>query len=479
MAERPNILILMTDQQRADCLSAVGHPQLRTPNTERIAASGVLFTQAATVSPVCMPARASFVNSLYPHNHGMWRNRGCMQPEDDTFFQHLQGAGYCTALIGKSHYYAHGKGHMADYLPYMYARGLEYVHEVTGPLATQFMRSHMTDYLEEHGLYEAFKRDYADRRKHREENPFLVRRSPLPAENFLDSYVGRRAEEYLSQYADSRPLCLFVGFPGPHEPWDAPGEYASMYDPDRAPEPIPPSDPGSLPESIRDMDDFHAMGSYSQESARKVRTNYYGKISLIDHWIGRILDVCDERGMLEDTITVFWSDHGDMLGDHGRVFKCTFFESSMRVPLMVSWPARFRGGRTSDALAETVDVYPTLMDLLGLEVPERCQGRSLSPVLLGSKTEVRESQLSEIEYRDEKRLCLRTGRRKYAVRQNGDGFMLFDLEEDPEESRNLIGQNAELEHGMREMLLRKLVGTQHHKSGCQPDPKIPGLLRPF
>lgn len=479
MAERPNILILMTDQQRADCLSAVGHPQLRTPNMDRIAESGVLFTQAATVSPVCMPARASFANSLFPHNHGMWRNRGCMQPEDDTFFQHLQGAGYCTALIGKSHYYAHGKGHMADYLPYMYARGLEYVHEVTGPLATRVMRSHMSDYLEEHGLYKAFKTDYAERGKHRGENPFLVRPSPLPAEHFLDSYVGRRAEEYLSEYADPRPFCLFVGFPGPHEPWDAPGEYASMYDPEGAPEPIPPVDPNSLPESIQDMSDFQTMGSFSEENARRVRANYYGKISLIDHWVGRILDTCKERGLLDNTITVFWSDHGDMLGDHGRVFKCTFHESSMRVPLIVGWPGSLPEGTTSDALAQTVDVYSTLMELLGLEVPERCQGRSLVPVLSGSETNVREYQLSEISYSGEKRLCLRTRGKKYAIRQNGDGFMLFDLGEDPEERENLMGEDADLEDGMRQMLLRKLVNTQYQMSACQPDPRAPGLLRPI
>ncbi len=462
MDSRPHMLIVMTDQQRADCLSCAGHPQLRTPNMDRIAEEGVRFTQAATVSPLCMPARASFVNSLYPHNHGMWGNNGSMPSRDDTFFHHLQRAGYLTAYIGKSHYYPHGRGHLRDHEEYMHARGLEYVHETTGPLATQTTRSYMTDLLSQHGLYEAFKADYAERSMQRAENPFLIRPSPLPVELYLDSYVGRQAASFIESYTDVRPMCLFVGFPGPHEPWDAPGEYASMYDPAKTPHPIPwPEHNTALPDSVRGMDDFLIMNGSTPQNIAKVRANYYGKISLIDRWVGSILDACEERNMLDRMIVVFWSDHGEMLGDHRRVFKSTFHESSMRIPLMFRWPDHFPMGETRDALAETIDVYPTLLGALGLKTPDRCLGLSLLPVLEDEETHLRNAQLSEVVHRGERRICLRSRTHKYAVRPSGEGFMLYDLKKDPWEQHNMIGDGGGLEKTLRDALLRTLVAAQY------------------
>jgi len=467
MKNRPNILILMTDQQRADCLSCAGHPQIRTPNMDRIAKEGVRFSQASTVSPVCMPARASFVNSLYPHNHGMWSNRGCMPAHDETFFHHLKEGGYYTSYVGKSHYYSPRGGHMREFEGYMHARGLDYVHETTGPLATQRIKSYMTDELEREGLYEVFKEDYADRVNKRKENPFLVRPSPLPVDLFLDSYVGRQAVEFIDGYSQKEPLCLFVGFPGPHEPWDAPGEYATMYDEAKTPEPVPWEEVGDdVPEEIRRMEDFQPMPASTDENIRRVRANYYGKISLIDHWIGRILDALEDKNMMDDTMVVFWSDHGDMLGDHRRVFKSTFYESSMRVPLILRWPGHFEEGAVSDTLAEIIDVFPTLLDALDMEPSHRALGRSLMPVLKDPKAPFRDAQLSEILHAGERRICIRTRACKYAVRENGDGFMLFDLERDPQELHNLIGKEEDLERELREKLFRRIVGAHYYMDTC-------------
>jgi len=477
MAERPNILILMPDQQRADCLSYLGHPQLRTPNMDRIARQGVVFTQASTVSPLCMPARASFVSSIYPHNHGMWSNAGCLPPHDDTFFQRLQRSGYFTAHIGKSHYYSHGGLHMSDFEGYMRARGFEYVHETTGPWASVSTRSYMTDLWEEHGLYEAFKEDYRNRAAARKShNRFLVRPSPLPEELYLDSYVGSQAEKFLRAYDDDRPLCLFVGFPGPHEPWDAPGRYAAMYDPRRSPDPIPyPESNSNLPESIREMPDFQPFPDSTPENIAAIRANYYGKISLIDHWIGRILDACEERGLLENMLVIFWSDHGEMLGDHRRLYKSTFFESSMRVPLIVSWPGRLPEGKRCDAPAETVDIYPTVLEAAGVEPSGRCLGSSLISAAEGSSS-LREVQLSEVIYGGERRICIRTSRYKYAIRQDGKGYMLYDLRRDPNEQENLIGTEEELERDLREMLLTRLVSSSYSMRSFKTGPD--GLPRP-
>ncbi len=461
MGRKPHILILMTDQQRADCLSCAGHPQIRTPHLDRIAGEGVRFTQAITVSPVCMPARASFINSLYPHNHGMWQNRGCLQPHGPTLFHHLREAGYRTAHIGKAHYYRHGGGHMADREEYMHGLGLEDVHETTGPMATRKVQSYMTDCWAEGGWHEVFKEDYADRLRRRGDNPFFVRASPLPVDLYPDSYVGRKAVEYIQEYDDGRPMCLFVGFPSPHDPWDAPGEYATMYDREKTPEPIPwPAQGRSLPPHIRDMEDFQPMNGSTLENIRGIRTNYYGKISLVDHWIGRILDALDEKGLLDNTLIVFWSDHGEMLGDHRRLWKSTFHESSMRVPLILRWPDHFEKGVSSDALVEIIDVYPTLMEVLDLGKVQRCLGESLLPLLIDPRASFRDLQLSEIAHAGERRLCIRTQGHKYAVRENGDGYMMYDLGQDPHEQNNIIGQHDGLEQQLRERLLRRLVATQ-------------------
>ena len=231
MSERPHILILMTDQQRADCIGCAGHPQIKTPHLDRLAAEGMRFSQAATVSPICMPARASFINGLYPHNHGMWTNVGEMPADDETVFHHLQRAGYLTAHVGKSHYYVHERKtrHLADREPYLHARGLEFVHETTGPWATCVTGSYLTDDWQTKGLWEAYQRDYKQRERAPGGSNAATWPSPLPVEDFLDSYIGRQAVEFVESYEDDRPMCLFVGFGGPHDPWDAPGEYAEMY----------------------------------------------------------------------------------------------------------------------------------------------------------------------------------------------------------------------------------------------------------
>jgi arylsulfatase A-like enzyme len=218
------------------------------------------------------------------------------------------------------------------------------------------------------------------------------------------------------------------------------------------------------------MEDFQPMGNSSPENIRRVRANYYGKISLIDAWVGRILDACGERGMLDDMLIAFWSDHGDMVGDHRRVFKSTFHESSIRVPLMLSWPDHFERGVKSDALAEIIDVYPTLVEALGLDAPPRVLGRSLAPALDDPRCSIRDAQLIEILHENERRVCIRTRDGKYAVRQDGEGFMLYDLEEDPREQHNLIGEESGIEGGLRDQLLRRLVGAQYSMVSGRPTP---------
>ena len=477
MAREPNILILMPDQQRADCLSSAGHPQIKTPNMDRIAREGMRFAQATTVSPICMPARISFIKGLYPHNYGIWANYGELAPTDETLFHILQRAGYATAYIGKSHYYPHAErwfpmpdAHMSMREDYMHALGLEHVYETTDLNNFDKVGSFVRDRLERLGLWETFKQDIRERREvggAMAALNLMVRPSPLPVEEYVDSCIGRKAVEFVQAYEDTRPLCLFVGFVGPHEPWDAPGEYATMYDPDETPSAIPiPEGYESFPDYVREKKDFEVIPPAGIETIPEIRANYYGKISLIDTWFGHILDAFQSRGWLDDLLVVHWADHGEMAGDHGRLDKSTFHEASLRVPLVLRWPGRIPANTTTSALVENIDVSPTLLEAVGSEPSVRCLGRSLWPVMRDPQAEVRDYQLSEIyaskEF-GERRMMIRSHRHKYAIDEAGRGFMLYDLQEDPEEQHNLIGREgtASLERDLREVLLKRLVASQY------------------
>ncbi len=477
MADRPDILILMPDQMRADCMGCAGNEVIQTPNLDRLAEGGVRFSHCCTSSPLCMPARYSFVSGTYPHNHGMWTNTGRQDPYDETLFHHLQRAGYYTAHVGKSHFYQHAEFDAREWEPYMHARGYDYVHETGGPWANTRMGSYLTDYWQERGgLWDAYREDYERRR---ENGPTSVWPSPHSVDDYQDSYVGRHARDFLAAYDRDRPLCMFAGFPGPHEPWDAPGEYAEMYDPDDMPARIEPSEP---PEWLSGaaLEYYHHLRRDGIEDAdfRRMAANYYGNISLIDHWVGEILATQDSRRGLDETIVVFWSDHGEMLGDHQRLSKSIFFRSALRVPLIVHWP-QMGGGLVRDELCSQIDILPTLLDGLDLEPSPRAMGRSLMPALAGGEPPPDPEALSEVG----QHTMLRTRRHKYVIDGHGDGAALYDLEEDPDETVNLCGRDdmAEIEAEMRDRLLRMWTRTQARR----PFPtdrgvaKVGELPRPF
>jgi len=465
MKKTPNIIILMPDQFRADCTGVSGNKYIKTPNIDKIAEKGIFFENCFTTTPVCMPARASFVSGLYPHNHKMWENKGNLPSNDETFFHHLKEAGYFTSYIGKSHFYQHGKFHMKEKEPYMHARGIDYVHETTGPWATVTTDSYMTDYLKEKGLLSVFREDYV---KVRGKNRFATHPSPLPEEDYLDSYVGKQAVRFLKEYNNDKPLCLFVGFPGPHEPWDPPKKYAEIYDSAEVPGPIPSRDiPPWIPEKVKERlrRERERFPHLDEEKLKKVKRNYYGKITLIDYWIGKIIDVLYEKNWFDNSLIIFWSDHGEMLGDHGLFFKQVFYESSVKVPLIIKMPENLNKGKRIKSLVEIIDVFPTILDISNCSPSERCLGKTLVPLIEGKVNSHRESVLSEIYFMDSFNYMLRTENYKYAVDGDGEGFLLFDLENDPYERINLIGNPdfEKIENDLKNQLLKKILSLQLKK----------------
>ncbi len=474
MNTQPNILFIMADQFRADALGCAGG-WTRTPHLDRIAGQGVRFANCVTTSPICIPARASLASGLYPHNTGLWTNKGYTLPEHwRTWMSAIRDAGYRTSLFGKTHLHRHGGDQdLRDRAPLLHAYGLDDVDETTGPHAAASTRCRMTDLWEQHGLYQAFKDDLKFRQWGR---GLSTHPSPLGREFHYDAYVGQAAAAYLRAYDRDQPWFCWTSFGGPHEPWDAPEPYDRMFDPATMPAPVPRIQ-GCDGRPVGGLDHHFDLYDRRQrevskiplndETARKLQANYAGKIALIDEQIGAILRVVEARGELDHTVIVFTSDHGEMNGDHGLIYKSCFLDGAARVPLLVSAPAMRRegaAGRVCQAPAELIDVGPTLVELAGAEWKWEQHGVSLAPALADPNARQREDALCEFEGE----VMLLTDRWKAAINTAGQIYLLIDRLADPAEQRNLAGDPSlrDTETALRLRILERLAGSQRQVPLC-------------
>jgi choline-sulfatase len=456
--KQPNILFIMTDQMRADALGCAGG-WARTPNLDRLAAGGTRFQDCTTTSPVCIPARVSLATGLYAHNTGVWQNMPyTLSPESDTWMQRVRDAGYATSVFGKTHLHPH-RGDLRDREHLLHGYGLDTVDEIGGPRASARIGSHMTDLWEREGYLSAYREDYRERFAVK---PHVVRPSVLPFELYADVYVGRRSAEYLERYDEDRPWFCWVSFGGPHEPWDTPEPYASMYDPADMPAPAPRPETGSPRRPAGVLDEklgLYPAGAVTAEDIRAMRANYAGNVSLIDEQIGEILAVVESRGEMENTVIVFTSDHGELNGDHGAIYKECFLDGCLRVPMIVSTPeSRGAGlGRVSETPIEWIDAGATILDLIGASQPEGRFARSLCCEVESPFAPVREEALSELFGE----VCIVTKEWKMAVNRDGEPYLLFHRPSDPQEQDNLAGSeaHAEIRGELTRRMTRRIVSS--------------------
>jgi choline-sulfatase len=291
----------------------------------------------------------------------------------------------------------------------------------------------------------------------------MVRPSTLPFEWYADVYVGQRAKEYLVAYDRPEPWFCWVSFGGPHEPWDAPEPYASMYDPGSMPPSVPcPEEGRARPRGVLD-DRLSAAPTFEPGDVGKLRANYAGKVTLIDHQIGEILEAIEARGELGNTVISLTSDHGEMNGDYGLIYKQTFLNGAVRVPMLLRTPETVGSpvaGQVCDSPVEWFDLGPTVVDLAGGPLSHQQFARSLVPLLSDPAAPHRSEAISEL--RGE--LMILDRRWKMAVNRRGLPYLLFDLESDPRETCNLVGlpEMADVENELRRRLLERLVQTQLH-----------------
>ena len=453
-----NILFLMTDQQRWDAMGCSGG-WVNTPNLDRIAAEGVRFGNCVTTSPLCVPARVTLAIGAYPHNNGVWGHIPYTVPADaDNWMREIKELGYRTSLFGKTHLHPHhGAPDLRDKEDLLHAWGLDDVDEIGGPRACLRAMSHMTARWEDKGLLDAYRDDFRERSA----KPWVVRPSALSLDDYYDVYVGQQAKRYLSSYDRDEPWFCWVSWGGPHQPWDTPEPYASRYDSESMPAPAMHDIDGPRPRGQIDQrfDGMKRYPAFEKGEVGAMRADYAGGVSLIDDQIGEILAVIEERREMDATVIAFTSDHGEMNGDHGLISKSNFYDGAVRVPLIVRTPGAEYSGIVNDSPAETVDLGPTLVELAGGQLDYRQVGKSLTGALDGSRH--RDDALSEIMGE----FMLMNDEWKIALNKEGETYMLFDRQNDPDEERNLAGMSEYRGEAdaMRSRILERIAQSQLHE----------------
>jgi choline-sulfatase len=388
----PNILFLMADQFRADALGCID-PRTRTPHLDALAARGWLFTNAYANSAECIPSRISLATGLYPHQTGVMVNEPCaLHPRFPNWIQAIERAGYATSLFGKTHLHPHS-GDLREQAHLMQQYGLQVVDEIGGPRASAHLMSNMTALWEQHGFLERYRADFADRFA---TDPFVARPSVLPLDLYYDCYVGQAARNYFATAPLNRPWFCWISFGGPHEPWDAPEPYASMYDRDAVAPGLPKPPDFSARRGLlqRAYGNRGGAPQLSDDQVAAMRANYAGNVSLIDDQIGKIIETIRDRGELDNTVIIFTSDHGEMNGDHGLVYKGNFLEPAIKVPLIVTLPGQCHPARSS-AFVELMDVGATLVDYAAGTIPSPSLAKSLRPLITGNTAQHRPFAVSE------------------------------------------------------------------------------------
>ncbi len=474
-SEKPNILFIMTDQQRWDCVGANGNAIIQTPNLDRLAVRGANFTHAFVSSPVCVPSRISFFTGRYAHSH---RNRVNYTPLDrsEVLMQaRLKAAGYRTISVGKLHYY-----------PPTPEEALRTGFDAVELHDAVSFTDRWSDYVKwrlakdpkKDVNYRALATDIAPGK-----NPF---RSAIDAAFTETAWTGERARHWVSELASgSQPFFLYVSFWKPHSPYEVAAPYDGMYDDVKIPiaDTVSLNEVPKLPPPVQKLAMRNGGPKLDPERLQWAYRSYYGTISHVDHEIGAILDALEATGKAADTLIVFSSDHGDQLFEHAITDKNCFFESSVRVPFMVSLPGRIKPARY-DQLIETVDLLPTLFEFIGLPEPREVQGRSFAPLIadMGRTYTPRDAVFSEnvipevitgrkldlpfekgqgvdgVRHPDAK--MVRTDRWKYCYYPAGYAE-LYDLKADPGERTNLAGRPEvhPIEDEMRTRLLDWLINS--------------------
>ena len=480
-----NAVVIMVDQMRATASHLWGNPDCRTPNLEKLSRKGVLYSNAFTPHPLCVPARVSLWSSQYTHTHGGRRNETFMPPETLHAFEVWKQLGYTTGLIGKNHCFKEpGDLDLFDVWCEITHRGFEDRFPVKG----------MQWFRPEGKIEEA----HSVRQNMPKVNPvFSYAFTEFPLEDYSTGLITGQTVRFLEANRD-RPFALWVSYPDPHMPYEAPVSYASQFNAEslRIPEWRENEEQGA-PERNRVLKKLLGVEDYPREDLKRFMVAYYAMIRFIDDGVGRIMEALEALDLHRNTVVVFCSDHGDFAGEHGMVSKGgAFYDSMTRIPLIFCDPGRSAAGQIEESMVNLIDIVPTLFRLQGQDLPRSFQGRPLPGItdeppreyafseygaggpaftmdhlakLPGpyGRAAVKESlQWREAEGR---RKMVRSLKWKYVHDPCGDRDELYDLTVDPNEHFN-VADRPEHREVLRKLQRELLDWSIRTEGGTTPTP---------
>ncbi len=440
MSSRPNVIFILSDQHNAKVLSHKGHPDVKTPNLDRLAAEGVRCDNAITQNPICTPSRVSFLSGQYCHNHGIYGLGGPNPGGLPTVLGHFRRHGYATAAIGKIH------------CPeYWVEDDTDFFREVC-PGCSVGDNPEYRAYLAARGLLEDW--SFSEGRKGTFGQCLDGYMSPLAYRDAPEGWIVTQAMEFMRKARqDNKPFIAHVSFPRPHQTYAPVREFWEMYDENSLR--LPPNWQYSLErkaptlrrtvQSARDRAAEWTVTephTYEAGCRRKLR-GYLGCVSMMDHAVGELLDWLDQHGLAENTVVVYSADHGDYACEHGIVEKAPGIcsDAITRIPYIWRFPVAIKAGTVVEPIVETVDVLPTLCSLCELPPMQTADGHDVSPLLRGENILVREVGVTEFAWSK----SLRKGSYRYVyypremfAEEYPDGFgELYNLADDPWEMNNL------------------------------------------
>jgi uncharacterized sulfatase len=491
--DRPNILFITSDQQHWNTLGQF-NPEIQTPNLDRFAETGVTFTRAYCANPTCTPTRASLITGTYPSQHGAWALGTKLPETEHTVGEDFQAAGYRTALVGKAHFQPlRGTDEYPSLESYPLMQDLEFWRGFHGPFYgfehIEVARNHTDEahcgqhyaiWMEENGCSNW--RDYFVPPTGTKD-PKQVHHWEIPERFHYDAWIAERTNALMEQYADAgEPFFLWASFFDPHPGYLAPEPWDTMYDP--ATLTVPDATPGEhdrnpphfqLTQTEKpdfsawqepDGNGMHGFGAHRYDRKKLARdiAVYYGMTSLMDKYIGVILDRLDALGLADNTVVVFTTDHGHFYGQHGLTAKGPFhYEDMIRVPFVARCPGGANPGTRSDALISLVDLPQTWLALSGIDAPRTMTGVDQSALLRGETDRVRKHVVVE-NHHQPTTIHVKTyvdERYKLTVYFNREYGELFDLQEDPGEVRNLWAEPSARE--LKAALVMKLLFAEMAK----------------
>ncbi|GAA4926335.1 sulfatase-like hydrolase/transferase [Streptomonospora halophila] len=464
---RPNIVFVITDQQRFDTVAALGHGHVDTPNLDRLVREGTAFTATYVTAPSCSPSRASLFTGVYPHSLGVLRNEEHWR---HSWVETVADSGYRCVNVGKMHTHpwetplgfhertvVENKDRDHPSVPFFHDQldKAFWIRGETKPTRTTYRER--ADYRERLGAFEW----------------------ELDEDMHPDVFVGGNAVWWLDTYPGDEPFFLQIGFPGPHPPYDPVPRHLDAYRDRDMPRPLrSDEDLAAQPEALGrlrrehqevDHDAVVHLPEPTAEQSLRQRRHYHANVTMIDEQLGLLLDALERRGVLEDTVIVFTSDHGDCLGDHGHSQKWTMYEGSVRVPAVVWGPGRVQAGRRVDGLTSMMDLGPTVLELAGIAPPAWMEARSLLPALRGEEWSGRELVFSE-HARDhilkgtELMTMVRDARWKLVEFVDSEEGQLFDLAVDPGEAVDLWDSPSAEPAAAKRRLRREVARWRAHSA---------------